>query len=364
MAADGLEGLTLDEIIVTSASQQGLDMTGRVFLAPGDAVVCGLPSYLGALGAFAASGARMTGIVEDDEGMPPDRLEERLVTLRRQGIRPKVLYLVPDFQNPSGVTLTRERRIDILSIASEFDLLVLEDSPYRQLRYVGEHLPSMKSLDGEGRVRPARREAENLIVVGAFDWTGVPRTGLLWELYGTYEGHRKEWRKEPGMFDACLGDPERPGLREFSVEERLRHEIEVLGLAISAHPVALLRRNGRASGWQDSRELARRASGPVKLLGIPAASRRVPTSKGEDMFFLTIEDEFDVVECTLFPAVFRRYMGDVRGTGPFAVEGSIEDQYGARTVNVRRIASLAGDEPLLGRMLEEEAAAETGTRTV
>jgi 2-aminoadipate transaminase len=152
MAEDGLPGLTLDEIIVTSASQQGLDITGRVFLAPGDTVVCGLPSYLGALGAFAASGARMTGIVEDDEGMPPDKLEERLIMLRRQGIRPKILYLVPDFQNPSGVTLSLERRRDLMSIASEFDLLILEDSPYRQLRYVGEHLPNMKSLDREGRV--------------------------------------------------------------------------------------------------------------------------------------------------------------------------------------------------------------------
>jgi DNA-directed DNA polymerase III PolC len=217
--------------------------------------------------------------------------------------------------------------------------------------------PFRSLADFVRRVRPARREAENLIVVGAFDWTGVPRTGLLWELYGTYEGHRKEWRREPGMFDACLGDPERPELRELPIEERLRYEIEVLGLAISAHPIALVRRNGRAEGWHDSRELTRRGSGPVRLLGIPAAARRVPTSKGEDMFFLTIEDEFDLVECTLFPAVFRRYMADVRGTGPFAVEGTIEDQYGARTVNVRRVTSLAGEEPLLGQMLEEEAPA-------
>jgi len=152
MAEDGLPDLSIDRILVTSASQQGLDLTGRVFLAPGDTVVCGLPSYLGALGAFAASGARMTGIVEDDEGMPPSKLEERLIALRRQGIRPKLVYLVPDFQNPSGVTLSLARRLDILSIASEFDLLVLEDSPYRQLRYVGEHVPNMKSLDRDGRV--------------------------------------------------------------------------------------------------------------------------------------------------------------------------------------------------------------------
>jgi 2-aminoadipate transaminase len=152
MEADGLPNLTADEILVTSASQQGLDLTGRVFLTPGDTVICGLPSYLGALGAFTASGANMIGIVEDDDGMPPDKLRERLVTLRGQGIRPKLVYLVPDFQNPSGVTLSLERRLEILTIASEFDLLVLEDGPYRQLRYVGEHIPNMRSLDKEGRV--------------------------------------------------------------------------------------------------------------------------------------------------------------------------------------------------------------------
>jgi len=152
MAEDGLEGLSSDEILITSASQQGLDLASRVFLAPGDAVVCGLPSYLGALGAFTAAGARLTGIPLDDDGMPPDKLEERLVTLRRQGIRPKMLYLVPDFQNPAGVTIPLQRRLDILDIATAFDLLVLEDSPYRQLRYVGDHVPIMKSLDKDGRV--------------------------------------------------------------------------------------------------------------------------------------------------------------------------------------------------------------------
>lgn len=152
MAMDDLPGLEIDRILVTSASQQGLDLSARVFLAPGDTVVVGLPSYLGALGAFAASGAKMTGIPLDGHGMPPDKLEERLVTLRRQGVRPKMIYLVPDFQNPAGVTLTESRRKEILSIAAEFDMLVLEDSPYRQLRYVGDHVPTLQSLDRDGRV--------------------------------------------------------------------------------------------------------------------------------------------------------------------------------------------------------------------
>ena len=149
---DGRRGLTLDNVLVTSASQQALDLCSRVFIAPGDAVVCGLPSYLGALGAFTACGARLCGVPLDDEGMRPDLLEHRLLALRREGIRPKLLYLVPDFQNPAGVTLPRARRLELLAIAREFDLLVLDDSPYRQLRYAGESQPSMGELDRDGRV--------------------------------------------------------------------------------------------------------------------------------------------------------------------------------------------------------------------
>ncbi len=81
-------------------------------------MVCGLPSYLGALGAFSACGARMSGIPLDDEGMRTDLLEQRLVDLRRKRVRPKLLYVVPDFQNPGGVTLSLERRHELLSIAT------------------------------------------------------------------------------------------------------------------------------------------------------------------------------------------------------------------------------------------------------
>jgi 2-aminoadipate transaminase len=144
--------LTLDHILITSASQQGLDLCARIFLSPGDVVVCGLPSYLGALGAFTAAGARLSGIPLDDEGLRTDLLEQRLVGLRRKGVRPKLVYVVPDFQNPAGVTLGLERRHELLSIAREFDLLVVEDSPYRQLRYVGESQPSLAGLDRDGRV--------------------------------------------------------------------------------------------------------------------------------------------------------------------------------------------------------------------
>ena len=152
MPDESLAHLTPAHILVLSGSQQGLDLCGRAFLGKDDVVVCGLPSYLGALGAFNACGARMSGIPLDAQGMRTDLLEQRLVDLRRKGVRPKLLYVVPDFQNPAGVTLSLERRHDLLSIAREFDMLVIEDSPYRQLRYIGESLPGLGGLDRDNRV--------------------------------------------------------------------------------------------------------------------------------------------------------------------------------------------------------------------
>ena len=151
-ATEGIPGLDPSCLLVTSGSQQGLDLIGRVFLAPGDLVVCELPSYLGALAAFTACGARMHGVPMDDDGIIPDLLEEKLLALRRTRTRTKLLYLVPEFQNPKGVTLSHDRRHDVLAIAREFDLLVVEDTPYRRLRYVGDTLPTLKSLDTDGRV--------------------------------------------------------------------------------------------------------------------------------------------------------------------------------------------------------------------
>lgn len=151
MAEDGVE-VTRDHILVTSASQQGLDILARVFLAPGDVAIVSLPSYLGALGAFTASGAALRGVPIDEEGIRPDLLEELLIQLRREDVRPKLLYLVPDFQNPAGVTISKARRRELLTIAAEFDLLVVEDGPYRQLRYAGTQVPSFQALARDGRV--------------------------------------------------------------------------------------------------------------------------------------------------------------------------------------------------------------------
>lgn len=145
--------LQQENILVTTASQQGLDIVGRVFINPGDIVVCGHPTYVGALSAFRSYAAAFEGIELDDEGMRMDQLEKKLKDLKDQGKKPKFIYVIPDFQNPAGVTMPLERRYRLLELARQYEVLVVEDTPYRQLRYVGEHVPSLYSLDkGEGIV--------------------------------------------------------------------------------------------------------------------------------------------------------------------------------------------------------------------
>ncbi len=150
MAKDSIT-VARENVLITTGSQQALDLVAKVFLDPGDAVVLELPSYLGGLQAFRAYGAELIGVPQDDEGIMPDRLAGVLTDLRRQGRRPKFLYAVPDFQNPSGVTWTLPRRQRLLELAREFNTLVVEDNPYRELRYTGTAPPPIYALDQEGR---------------------------------------------------------------------------------------------------------------------------------------------------------------------------------------------------------------------
>ncbi len=148
------DGLTLspESIIITTGSQQALDLCGKIFINRGDVVLCGLPSYLGALNAFTNYGARLKGIPLDDHGMRPDLLEKTIISLKNDGSVIKFIYIIPDFQNPSGVTLPRSRRLEIIRIAERHDLIIVEDSPYRDVRFEGTPEPLMSSLDTHGRV--------------------------------------------------------------------------------------------------------------------------------------------------------------------------------------------------------------------
>jgi DNA-binding transcriptional MocR family regulator len=135
------------EVLVLSGSQQGLDLAARIFLAPGDAVVVERPTFFGALQIFHRAQARVLGVPTDAEGMRTDALES---LLERQ--RPKLIYTLPTFQNPSGVVMGLERRRRLLELAHRFQVPVLEDDPYCDLRYEGEPLPSLKALDEQGYV--------------------------------------------------------------------------------------------------------------------------------------------------------------------------------------------------------------------
>ena len=144
--------ISIDNLIITTASQQALDLIAKVFLDPGDYVLCGLPSYLGGINAFLLYGAKLKGISLDEHGMKPDELEETIIILKELGRKIKFIYVIPDFQNPSGITLPDSRRLKIIEIAEKYDLLIVEDSPYREVRFEGEPQKLMYGLDTTGRV--------------------------------------------------------------------------------------------------------------------------------------------------------------------------------------------------------------------
>jgi 2-aminoadipate transaminase len=146
------EKVTAGEVFEVASSQQALDLIGKVLIDPHDPIVVELPSYIGALQAFTTYNPEYHGVPMDEHGVIPEELERTVGTLCRAGRKPKFVYLIPDFQNPSGVTLSVERRKKVLEIASKYDLLMIEDSPYRELRFTGELLPSLYSMDTEKRV--------------------------------------------------------------------------------------------------------------------------------------------------------------------------------------------------------------------
>jgi 2-aminoadipate transaminase len=145
-------GISTDNLVICTASQQGLDLVGKIMLDPGDKVICGLPSYLGGISAFKSYGADLIGITLDDKGLRADLLEARLKELQMRGEKPKFIYVIPDFQNPAGITMPKSRRMEILELAHKYDVLIVEDSPYREVRFEGESQPMFYNLDNSGQV--------------------------------------------------------------------------------------------------------------------------------------------------------------------------------------------------------------------
>jgi 2-aminoadipate transaminase len=150
---DGMNGeITLDNIMITSGSQQALDAVGKMFLNPGDIAIVGLPSYLGGINAFRSYEANLIGVPLDKEGMQVDLLEEKIKELVKQDMTVKFVYTVPTFQNPAGTVMPESRRKKLIEIAHEYNLVIIEDDPYGKLRYDGGPIKPIKAFDDEGRV--------------------------------------------------------------------------------------------------------------------------------------------------------------------------------------------------------------------
>jgi 2-aminoadipate transaminase len=136
-----------DDILITTGSQQALDLAGKIFLDKGDCVLTENPTYLAAIQAFQTFEVRFVAVPTDEQGLIPEALP---ALIERE--KPRFLYTIPNFQNPTGVTLAAERRQALYSIAARYGLTVVEDDPYGALRYAGKSIPPIKSLDGEGIV--------------------------------------------------------------------------------------------------------------------------------------------------------------------------------------------------------------------
>ncbi|HET7560554.1 MAG TPA: PLP-dependent aminotransferase family protein, partial [Limnochordia bacterium] len=160
-----------DGILITNGSQQALDLLAKLFINPGDPVIVELPGYIGGIGALTNYEAEPMGVPIDQDGMRVDRLVQMLEERRARGLSmPKLAYLVPNFQNPSGVSLSTERRLALLAAAERFGFLIIEDNPYGEIRFEGEALPHLASLDRSGHV----------LYMGSFSKQFLPGVRLGW----------------------------------------------------------------------------------------------------------------------------------------------------------------------------------------
>ncbi|WP_433372538.1 PLP-dependent aminotransferase family protein [Actinoplanes sp. CA-142083] len=171
MALSGIHGASPDDVVVTVGGQQAIDLLARLFLDPGDVVLAEGPSYVGALGVFQAAQAQVHHVAMDADGLIPSALEEALKAVERSGRRAKFLYTIPTFQNPAGVTLSEERREQILDICSRAGLLVVEDDPY-----------GMLSFEGDAPLPLRARRREGVFYVSTFSKTFAPGLRVGWIL--------------------------------------------------------------------------------------------------------------------------------------------------------------------------------------
>ena len=164
----------LENVLITSGAQQALDLIGKLFIDRGDRVLVEAPTYLGALQAFNVYGADYISVPTDGDGLRTDLLEEQLRS------SPKFMYVLPNFQNPAGTTLSEGRRHELVLLADKYGLPIIEDDPYGQLRYEGKHIPPLVVIDRENLRRDNGYSIGNVIYLGTFSKTIAPGLRLGW----------------------------------------------------------------------------------------------------------------------------------------------------------------------------------------
>ena len=207
--------ITADDLLILSGSQQGIDYAARLYLDEGDTVIVEHPSYLGALNTFSALRANYVSVDTDADGMRMDALEEALVA----NPQAKLIYTVPDFQNPTGITLAEDRRRKMVELAEQYDVVIVEDSPYYEIRFEGDFIPAIKSFDAHDRV----------IYLGSFSKTLCPGIRLGWVVASKAVIERYRVLKEATDFQAGTVAQYQAAtfLADYSLDEHLKTSREV-----------------------------------------------------------------------------------------------------------------------------------------
>ena len=185
----------IDNITITSGSQQGLSMLAQIFINPGDVVLVESPTYLGAINAFKLCKPEFVEVPTDEKGVIPEELEK---ILAKYGDRVRMMYVIPEFQNPTGITWPVERRKAFMDIVNRYDFPVLEDDPYGELRYDGDKVPSLKSMDTKG----------NIIFLGSFSKIMMPGLRVAWMV------------ADPAIIDKCVKYKQAADLQTSSFAQR------------------------------------------------------------------------------------------------------------------------------------------------
>ncbi len=179
MRTEGVINAKADNLIITHGSAQGMHLAAQVFIDRNDVVMVGLPTYFGGPGAVRSRGGKIVGVPVDRHGLDTTVLMQEVKRLKAAGERVKGVYVIPNFQNPTGVTLSLKRRRQLIRLAEEYDLIIFEDDPYGELRFEGRRLPSLKSLDDDGRVVHLRSLSKTFVPGMRLGWvygeTGVIR---------------------------------------------------------------------------------------------------------------------------------------------------------------------------------------------